>query len=99
MYMPASNHLLVWVMSSSSSSCPHVTTSLCGVYMSLECLPTARMSPVASRNATKNQDVGFVERFFQILGKCTSLYTSVHPPFGANEVKWVVMAACHCSLS
>jgi hypothetical protein len=84
MYMPASNHLLVWVMSSSSSSCPHVTTSLCGVYMSLECLPTARMSPVASRNATKNQDVGFVKWFLQIL----------------EPLKLVgSMAACHCSLS
>ncbi len=85
MYMPASNHLLVWVMSS-SSSCPHVITPLCSVYMSLECLPTVRMSPVASRNATKNQDVDFVEWFFQILGKCTLLYTYVHLPFGANEV-------------
>jgi hypothetical protein len=54
--------------------------------MSLECLPTARTSPVASRNATKNQDVDFVEWFFQMLGKCTLLYTYVHPPFGANEV-------------
>jgi hypothetical protein len=44
------------------------------------------MSPVASRNTTKNQDVGFVEWFFQILGKCISIYTYVHPPFGANEV-------------
>jgi hypothetical protein len=44
------------------------------------------MSPVASRNATKNQDVDFVEWFFQILGKCTLLYTYVHLPFGANEV-------------
>jgi hypothetical protein len=84
MYMPASNHLLVWVIS--CSSCPHVTTSLRGVYMSIECVPTARMSLVASRNASKSCDVDFVEWLSQILGKCTSLYTYVHPLFGANEV-------------